>query len=118
MDSPFPPLPPPQNPSSRREQSRSSQSRPPNPYPEHEKLHRAVANGSQQQGEILEWLIAQFTLCEWSEYEQAWLPVRAIVNDLIARFHGVDLNAIEAEKRHMLDEQRRNYARSNRVRPE
>lgn len=92
-----------------------SQSSPPTPYPEHEKLHRAVANGSQQQGEILEWLIAQYTLCEWSEYEQAWLPVRAIVNDLLSRFHGIDLNAIEAEKRAMLDElRRRNDAANDR----
>lgn len=77
--------------------------------PEHVKL-QAVADRSQAIGEFLEWLDEQdIALSEIDRYTKyltrGWrLPIVEPRDKLIARFFGIDLVALETEKRAMLAE--------------
>lgn len=66
-------------------------------YPEHEAMKK-VAEESQAQGELLDWAEGEdlITLCA---------PIRKI----LAKYHGIDLDRIEAEKRQMLAELRAHH---------
>lgn len=59
-------------------------------YPEHDKL-TLVKDESQAQGEILEWLA-----------DRGWLNLRTSIQAVLAEYHEIDLDKIEAEKRAML----------------
>jgi hypothetical protein len=74
-------------------------------YPEHAKLV-AVREVSQAQGEFLVWLGEEknYLLGKWTADEM--VPVHADIQKLLAEFHGVDLNRLEAEKQAMLEELR------------
>lgn len=76
-------------------------------YPEHEKM-KPIADKSQVIGEFLEWLGDEkgVYLVDMSDYRrdgisQPWLP-------FLYEFFEIDPVKIEAEKRAMLDEMRRN----------
>lgn len=77
------------------------------PYPEHEKL-AAVRGLSQAVGEFLEWaeqvhgaVLAQYRDTElWGTPGMG--PITIPVERLLAEHFGIDLDAIEAEKRAML----------------
>lgn len=80
-------------------------------YPEHEKM-AAVHEQSQAQGEFLEWLANAkgFVLCErntldWGD--DRFVPADQNVERLLAEYHDIDLEKVEAEKRAMLDRCRR-----------
>jgi hypothetical protein len=60
------------------------------PYPQHTAL-LAVANLSQAQGEFVGWLV-----------QHGYADLFGNVTDLLAEFHGIDMAALEAEKRAML----------------
>lgn len=76
-------------------------------YPEHDKL-AAVKDETQAVGEFLEWLMStEYTLAvPYSGKEagigQLFVPSWPETNQLLARWKGIDLNKIEAEKRRML----------------
>lgn len=59
-------------------------------YPQHDAL-AAVADISQAQGEFVDWLV-----------QHGYADLFGNVTDLLAEFHGIDMAALEAEKRAML----------------
>lgn len=74
-------------------------------YPEHERM-ALIDDQSQIIGEFIDWLeqesgyeICQMTNLNGGRYE----PCREGATKLLARYFGIDLGAIEAEKRAMLD---------------
>lgn len=72
-------------------------------YPEHEKIH-AVKEQSQAQGDFLLWIEQQgFYLMQWSKEIEEDVPVTESTEQLLARFHGIDLKALAAEKDAMLE---------------
>lgn len=79
-------------------------------YPEHDKLDK-VKVLSQAQEEFLEWLEKEkgLVLCDIvdndsiGEYVLSFTPIIK----LLAEYHHIDLNALELEKRQMLEELRR-----------
>lgn len=81
-------------------------------YPEHEKLDK-IKDVSQSQGLFLEWLLSVkgYTLCTLEEENHEgfadYLPVWRSIEDLLSEMHGIDLDKLEAEKRQMLDEIRK-----------
>ena len=81
-------------------------------FPEHDKLQK-IKDQSQTIGEFLEWVWDKhgFFL---AEYRDNWHPstgcaLRALtpMRDLLAEHFDIDQNALEAEKRRMLENQRR-----------
>lgn len=80
-------------------------------YPEHEKMGK-IADKSQAIGEFLEWATAErgLHLAEYRTFEDADREVLTVVytpvQELLAEFFGIDLTAIEREKRAMLDAMR------------
>ncbi len=79
-------------------------------YPEHEKM-QAVKAESQAQGEFLDWLanVKGLTLCRLSDepgYHDRLVPAYETIERLLAEYHDIDLDAIEAEKRAMLADAR------------
>lgn len=87
--------------------------------PEHDKLE-AVADISQQCGEVLEWLLSRYsfctrhihtercprdeeglTTCGFRDGELVAMPIN--VEKELAEFFGIDLKKIEAEKKVILD---------------
>jgi hypothetical protein len=76
-------------------------------YPEHDKLS-AVQDETQAAGEFLEWLMTtEYTLavrCSGEEtgIGQLFVPAFPDIEQLLARWKGIDRNKIEAEKRQML----------------
>lgn len=79
-------------------------------YPEHEKLLK-VKDESQAIGEFIEWLASKrMALGEWREFEEYDNPQFVVahlnVNTILAEFFNIDLTALEAEKRAMLDAMR------------
>lgn len=84
-----------------------SLTRPEADYPEHEKLHR-VKQESQAQGQFLEWLDSEgYILCQFEGLHNEWIPVRITAEKLLARYHRIDLEKLESEKRAMLEELRK-----------
>lgn len=76
-------------------------------YPEHDKL-QAVKDKSQMCGEFVEWLenVKGIHLAEWAVDDDFLLRTATSVERLLAEFFEIDLDALEAEKRAMLAEQR------------
>jgi len=74
-------------------------------YPEHEKLHK-VKRESQAIGEFIEWLNGQGVhLCRIPpEFDHTYYPIHRSIEELLAEHFGINLDEIEREKRHMLDE--------------
>lgn len=76
-------------------------------YPEHEKLAK-IAEESQAIGEFLDYTLPGMglTLCERDDesYSQPrWFPTRRSIQSILAEAFGIDENALELEKRAMLD---------------
>lgn len=71
-------------------------------YPEHVKLNR-IADVSQLCGEFLDWIKTHWTLCDYDEKSEKFYPSHQSTIDLLAKFFGIDLDKIEAEKRAMLE---------------
>lgn len=72
--------------------------------PECERL-KAVSEISNAQGDFVRWLIDKkdFRLGKWDESERGnLLPVYFNANELLAEYHGIDLNKVEAERRELL----------------
>ena len=75
-------------------------------YPEHEKLEK-VAPESQIISDFLEWLPSQkILLGQYAEYDMM-APAFLSKEKLLAKYFGIDLTRLEAEKRAMLDTLRR-----------
>jgi hypothetical protein len=73
-------------------------------YPEHEKLS-TVADLSQQIGEFLD--LGRWTLCELREWEDARPSFEPVdIQAALAEHFGIDLAALEREKRAMVDAMR------------
>lgn len=76
-------------------------------YPEHDKIS-AVKDETQAVGEFLEWLMAtEYTLAVPYNGDEDWcgqlyVPAFPDITQLLARWKGIDLSKIEAEKRQML----------------
>jgi len=73
-------------------------------YPEHEKL-QAVKDKSQAIGEFLEWLghrHRRVWLCDYSSRYDAWFPLVASKEELLAEYFQIGLKALEKEKQAML----------------
>lgn len=67
-------------------------------FPEHEKLS-AISDESQAIGAFLD--TCDYVLCEWGE--DGFYPVRGGVIKILADYFKIDLDAIEREKRMMLN---------------
>lgn len=75
-------------------------------YPEHDKMS-AVLEQSQTIGEFLDWLSEQGITRARFEKMEGWrdpvlVPTHESIEVLLARYFGIDLSVIEAEKRAML----------------
>jgi hypothetical protein len=84
-------------------------------YPQHEKIE-SVVELSRAQGEFIAWLqnekgikLAQYRLGDADErYPARQLePCVIRISNLLAEFHGIDLQALEREKCEMLEEMRK-----------
>lgn len=79
-------------------------------YPEHDKL-LVIKDKSQAIGEFMEWCADEgLHLAEWWEshsYTGCMQITLRGTTGLVAEFYDIDLNVLEAEKRAMLNEQRR-----------
>lgn len=78
-----------------------------NQYPECEKMAK-VKDKSQIIGEFIDWIIEtqKFIVCVDSGYG-GYYPVNITIEELLAKFFGIDLNKVEEERRQMLDEIRK-----------
>ncbi len=79
-------------------------------YPEHEKLAE-VAEHSQAIGEFLDWLLHEksYHIAQWWERGSSdgeLLPVHRSIKDLLAEYYDIDPEALEGEKREMLEQMR------------
>lgn len=82
----------------------------PEPYPEHMKLHK-IHELSQQLGEFLDWLGSHgYQICTVTEDRPGYHPVHKSIQQWLADFYGIDLRAIDREKKAMLDEIRKAQA--------
>ncbi len=80
-------------------------------FPEHDKLQK-VSLQSQTIGEFIDWLGEQDIFLAyrdptWHPSSGCALRTRTPLTDLLASFFRIDTNALEAEKRRMLENQRR-----------
>jgi len=80
-------------------------------FPEHDKLQK-ISLQSQTIGEFIDWLAEDGIFL--AEYAEDWHPssgcalrIRKPLTDLLASYFRIDTNALEAEKRRMLENQRR-----------
>ena len=75
-------------------------------YPEHERL-AAIKEASHAQGAFLDWLFEHgYCLARWREDKDGdyfLVPVHRRVDEILARYHGIDLATLEDEKRAMLE---------------
>jgi hypothetical protein len=79
-------------------------------YPEHDKL-RALEGRNQTVGEFIEWLgESGYVIARRGGPFGTLHQVNVSVNDLLARFFGIDTDAIEREKREMLEQIQRRSA--------
>jgi len=77
-------------------------------YSEHERLH-AVKEQSQRLGEFLDWLGENgYFVCEFAENYGEYAPTSTRIEQILADYFDVDLDAIEREKREMIAELRGN----------
>jgi hypothetical protein len=78
-------------------------------YPQHEKLLK-ISDASQAQGEFLDWLINEqkFVLARYETLEptrsERLVHANPQIDQLLAQFHEIDYEALEAEKRAMIAE--------------
>ena len=72
-------------------------------YPEHIKL-KQISDKSQVIGEFMDF--SGYTLCEYSEELEVYMPVLSSISALLAKHFGIDEEKIEQEKRAMLAELR------------
>lgn len=79
-------------------------------YPEHVKLH-SVKDQSQAIGEFVDWLTESkgLTLCRRDPYGEL-IPTNVSLELLLGEHFGIDMKAIEVEKRDMLAEIRKQNA--------
>ncbi len=80
-------------------------------FPEHDKLQK-ISLQSQTIGEFIDWLKEDGIFLAhrdptWHDSSGCALPLRTPLTDLLAAFFRIDTNALEAEKRRMLENQRR-----------
>jgi hypothetical protein len=67
-------------------------------YPEHEKLAR-ISDQSQRLGEFLEWAEEKgWHLAEWQDEIDYMLPIHLKKDQVLARYFGIDLDRLHAEK--------------------
>lgn len=72
-------------------------------YPEHDKL-RAVKDQTQAAGEFVEWLRGEgYVIAQHPEDRDALYPANTPLEDLLAQWQDIDRDALEREKRAMLD---------------
>lgn len=88
-----------------------------NKYPECEKLH-AVHEESQKLGYFLDWLTGEYrvTLCKWHEaeydreldieYPEGFYPTYEKIQDILAKYFGIDMNKVDEERVQILEELR------------
>ena len=77
-------------------------------YPECKKM-RAIQDKSQALGEFIDWLCVQgINLMEWKDKGEGldYYIITESIESLLARHFDIDLNKVEKEKQHMLDELR------------
>jgi hypothetical protein len=77
-------------------------------YPEHAKL-RAIAKESQANGHFIEWLNENgMQICKAEEgYSRVhYYPVQTSIQQLLARYHKINLTKLDEEKDAMLNQQR------------
>jgi hypothetical protein len=73
-------------------------------YPEHNKL-KAIREKSQAVGEFLDWLPEEgITLCSFSDENEHYYPCQLTIQQLLAKYFQIDLEVLEKEKQHMLEE--------------
>lgn len=70
-------------------------------YPEHAKLEKVSAQ-SQAIGEFLGF--SGYTLCSWDEESEEYLTAPGSIEQILAKYYGIDLRKLEAEKQAMLNE--------------
>jgi len=74
--------------------------------PECEMLARA-SDKSQVIGEFMDWLLneQEYVLAQWGtvEMEDGLIPCHPDIQQLLARFFGIDLGKVEQERRALLD---------------
>lgn len=75
-------------------------------YKEHEKLSK-IAEKSQAAGEVLEFIKGQGYIIG-TYYDGEIVPTYLSINDILSKMYDIDLVKIEEEKRHMLEEIRKN----------
>ena len=78
-------------------------------YPVHEKLHK-IKDQSQAVHEFLNWCSESgrdIHLAEWVNDGSWMLPTQRDLKTLLAEFFGIDLRALEDEKRQMLEDLRK-----------
>lgn len=71
------------------------------PYPEHVKL-KAISHLSQAQGDFIAWLQENGIILAKYEGERLW-PHRAPIQDLLAKYHKINPENLEAEKVAMIE---------------
>lgn len=79
--------------------------------PELEKMH-SVKERSQAQGEFIEWLSSEkgirlCTLEDAGNCRNEYMPIYTSLEELLAEFHGIDLQKVEREKRALLESLRK-----------
>lgn len=64
----------------------------------------AVSEKSQVIGEFIEWLrdTKRWQICQYDTAMTRWWLVTFAINNLLAKFFGIDLNKVEAERRALL----------------
>lgn len=80
---------------------------PSDPYPEHTKLGK-ISEESQTIGEFLDgspYVLAEYVTFEGNDRETL-VPVQKPIQQILADWFGIDLDAIEREKRQMLESMR------------
>lgn len=72
-------------------------------YTQHEKLAK-VSKESQAVGSFLEWLRDDqgIALCKFDEEREEYYNTHINIQDLLAKYYGINLGKLEEEKRHML----------------
>jgi hypothetical protein len=76
-------------------------------YPEHEKMHK-VSEMSQKIGDFLVWLEStkRTYLMRWNDEVNDWRPERDSIEQILATYYEIDLDAIEREKQVMMKKMR------------
>lgn len=79
-------------------------------YPEHDKLH-AIKDQSQVIGEFLDLFLPSKGIVLMERFRdryEDYVPTRRSIPSLLAEFFGIDQDKLDAEKKAMLEEMRKN----------